>query len=81
VGWLGGSLSGNDTLLAEAGEHAALINRFRGGKAEHNAASLAQTLELPVEDLSAPLKVLTYMGFLEPVGANYEVPMLYREGQ
>lgn len=70
----------NDTLLAEAGPHAALIERFRGGKAEHSEESVAKTLNLSVEDAREAIKVLREIGFLEQVGATYKVPMLYREG-
>jgi hypothetical protein len=40
----------NDTLMAEAGIYASVIERFRDGKAEHNEASLAQVLGLVDEE-------------------------------
>jgi hypothetical protein len=69
-----------DTLLAEAGEYAPLVERFRGGKAEHNLESLAATLGISDEDAKGILQPLKEIGFLESVGANYKVPMLYRSG-
>jgi len=70
----------NDTLLAEAGVHAALIERFRGGKAEHSDESVAKTLGVSIEDAREAIKVLREIGFLELVGTSFKVPMLYREG-
>lgn len=69
-----------DTLLAEAGEHAATVNRFRGGKAEHNLTSLAEVLETQPEKVKHLVDPLTEIGFLEPIGQNFKVPMLYRSG-
>jgi hypothetical protein len=69
-----------DTLLAEAGEHAYLIDKFRSGKAEHNEDSLALTLEVDPEEVPEKTRILTEIGFLEQVGKNYKVPMLYRQG-
>ena len=69
-----------DTLLAEAGEYAPLVERFRGGKAEHNLESLASTLDRPASDAKVLVQPLKDIGFLEPVGANVKVPMLYRSG-
>lgn len=66
-----------DTLLAEAGDSADLIERFRGGKAEHNAASLGLVLGAAYEE---QLKLLKSIGFFEQVGSNHKVPMLYRGG-
>ncbi|MBF6437658.1 P-loop ATPase, Sll1717 family [Nocardia cyriacigeorgica] len=66
-----------DTLLAEAGDNAALIELFRGGKAEHNASSLRQILG---EEYEPKISLLKTIGFLEQVGSNYKVPMLYRGG-
>lgn len=71
----------NDTLLAEAGEDGALwIERFRDGRAEHNHETIAKTLGMAAEDLAEPLRILKDLGFLEPVGATFKVPMLYRSG-
>jgi hypothetical protein len=66
-----------DTLLAEAGEYADLVERFRGGKAEHNLESLQRLLGA---DFEARLKLLRTLGFLEATGSNYKVPMIYRGG-
>ncbi len=69
-----------DTLLAEAGDYAPLIEAFRGGKTEHNTSSLAAQLGLSVDASREPTKVLTELGFLEKVGESFKVPMLYRDG-
>jgi hypothetical protein len=69
-----------DTLLAEAGEYAPLIERFRDGRAEHNDASLAATLSVAVESARAAAKPLLEIGFLEQTGETFKVPMLYRGG-
>lgn len=69
-----------DTLLAEAGEDAAMIERFRGGKAEHNEESLAATMGVEPSNVRAVVKSLVELGFLEPVGESYKVPPLYRDG-
>jgi hypothetical protein len=69
-----------DTLLAEAGENAIWIEKFRDGKAEHNDASLAKTLGLPTEEARRITKILPQIGFLEQIGDVYKVPMLYRDG-
>jgi hypothetical protein len=70
----------NDTLLAEAGESAKWIEKFRGGKAEHNDASLAATIGVEVDRVRHHAKTLTEIGFLEQVGESYKIPMLYRDG-
>jgi hypothetical protein len=70
----------NDTLLAEVGEYAKWIEKFRDGKAEHNEDSLAATLGMPPDATRKAAKVLTEIGFLEQVGDNYKIPMLYRDG-
>jgi hypothetical protein len=71
----------NDTLLAEvSGEHAKWIEKFRDGKAEHNDASLAVALDIPVEQVARRAKALIEIGFLEAVGESYKIPMLYRDG-
>jgi hypothetical protein len=69
-----------DTLLAEAADLAPLIERFRGGKAEHNEASLSVLLEVSPSAVRATVKPLIEMGFLEEVGGSLKVPMLYRDG-
>lgn len=73
----------NDTLLAEAGdEYAALIERFRGGKAEQNEATIAAVLGLANGPLRDAIKGLMELGFLEHIvtSSSYKVPMLYRAG-
>ena len=65
------------TLLAEAGDYADLVERFRNGKAEFDYASLRSVL---IEDFDESLKLLRTIGFLEASGPNYKVPMLYRAG-
>jgi hypothetical protein len=69
-----------DTLLAEAGDHAYLIEKFRSAKAEHSEETLAHTLEVKPEEVPEKVRILTEIGFLEQVGKNYKVPMLYRYG-
>jgi hypothetical protein len=69
-----------DTLLAEAGEYASLIESFRGGKSEHNAESLATQLDLAPDEANRAGRVLQELGFLEAVGESLKVPMLYRDG-
>jgi len=66
-----------DTLLAEAGDQANLIELFQNGKAEHNRDSLRVVLG---EDFEEKVALLKTLGFLEPIGSNYKVPMLYRGG-
>lgn len=78
-----GQLSKNrveDTLIAEAGAQAPLVERFRGSKAEHNVSSLEQALRLRGDDLTQAVSFLEEIGFLEAVGDSYKIPMLYREG-
>lgn len=69
-----------DTLLAEARQNVPLIEKFRQGKAEHNEASLAVLLSIPQEKVRSVIKPLTELGFLEEIGGNFKVPMLYRGG-
>jgi hypothetical protein len=69
-----------DTLLAEAGNMSAYIERFRDGKAEHNETSLGRTLKQRGDELHSTIKFLTDIGFLEQVGSSYKIPMLYRDG-
>lgn len=69
-----------DTLLAEAGDAAPMIERFRGGKSEHNDASLTEVLGVAEEELPAVVKPLVDLGFLEQVKNTYKVPLLYRGG-
>lgn len=70
----------NDTLLAEAAELAPMIERFRDGKAEHNATTLAAVLSVPADEVRAAAKPLIELGFLEEIGDVFKVPMLYRDG-
>lgn len=70
-----------DTLLAEtASDTAALIERFRKSKAEHNLETLGTTLGLDGEPLQAAIRQLLDVGFLEALRASWKVPMLYRDG-
>jgi hypothetical protein len=69
-----------DTLLAEAGDAAPMIERFRGAKSEHDVASLATLLGVTLDQLPSAAKALIEIGFLEQVGATYKVPLLYRDG-
>jgi hypothetical protein len=70
-----------DTLLAEAGEeHALWIEKFRDGRAEHNVDTIATTLGTSPDRLTEPVRILKELGFLEPIGATFKIPMLYRAG-
>jgi hypothetical protein len=69
-----------DTLLAEAGIYAPLIERFRDGKAEHNTESLAYLLERDPSGIRSTIQPLMDIGFLEDIKDTYKVPTLYREG-
>lgn len=69
-----------DTLLAEAGEYAQMIERFRDGRAEHNEESIAETLGVSPSEVRALIQPLVEIGFLEQIGETYKVPMLYRGG-
>jgi hypothetical protein len=71
-----------DTLLAEAADLAPMIERFRGGKAEHNDSSLAHVLGVPEASVRNTVKPLLDMGFLEEIKTSrtFKVPLLYREG-
>jgi hypothetical protein len=68
-----------DTLLAEAGIYAPLIERFRDGKAEHNTESLAHLLEREPGAVRSTIQPLMDIGFLEDIKDTYKVPTLYRE--
>jgi hypothetical protein len=69
-----------DTLLAEAGNYAPLIERFRDGRAEHNDESLSATLGVTLDEVRVTIKPLLELGFIEQTGTTYKVPMLYRGG-
>ena len=68
-----------DTLLAEAGEFADYIRRFRDGKATHNRETLSKLVNND-ENFEYILKGLIDTGFLGQEGDTYKVPMLYRSG-
>jgi len=70
----------NDTLLAEAGPEANIIEQFRDGKAEHNFESIQQLLNTDYETTKRKIGFMTDIGFLEKFGENYKVPILYRDG-
>ena len=69
-----------DTVLAEAADLAPTVERFRGGKAEHNEESLAILLDVPEPAVKGAIRPLLDMGFLEEVGGTFKVPMLFRDG-
>jgi hypothetical protein len=69
-----------DTLLAEAGDYASIIERFRGSKAEHNEDTITTLLGLQPAETRETIKALAEIGFLEPSGSSYKIPMLYRQG-
>lgn len=69
-----------DSLLAEAGDSADDIARFRGGKAEHNDSSLASLLGVTVDEIPSRISPLVEFGFLEAIGTSYKIPILFREG-
>jgi hypothetical protein len=69
-----------DTLLAEAGSDAPLIDRFRDGKAEQSTESLAELLEREQGVIRSTIQPLLDIGFLEDIKDTYKVPTLYREG-
>lgn len=69
-----------DTLLAEAGEAAPMIEKFRGGKAEHNETTIAKLLGVDKREVKTAIKPLVEIGFLETVGGSFKIPILYREG-
>lgn len=69
-----------DTLLAEAGSQAPIVERFRGGKAEHNEESLGATTGLDGAELASAIEFMQEIGFLEPVGGSFKVPILFRDG-
>ena len=69
-----------DTLLAETGDLSQIIELFRDGKAEHNVRTLSQLLNVEDQELSALIKSLIEIGFIEQVRDAYKIPMLYRDG-
>lgn len=70
-----------DTLLAEGGAYvAAMIEKFRRSKAEHNRDSISETLGITGATLDAAIKQLVEIGLLEELKSTWKVPMLYRDG-
>jgi hypothetical protein len=69
-----------DTLLAESTELVPLIEKFRGGKAEHNTKSLSILLGVEESEVRSVIKPLEEIGLLEEIGNSFKVPMLYRDG-
>lgn len=70
----------NDTLLAEAADLAPMVEKFRDGKAEHNAATMSKLLGVSEAEVKNTAKPLVEMGFLEEIAGSFKVPMLYRDG-
>lgn len=70
----------NDTILSESAFLAPVVERFRGGKAEHNDDSLKEMLNLPEEKFKSTITSLIEIGFLEDIRGTYKVPAIYREG-
>ena len=70
-----------DTIIAEASKEVAVcIQALRDGKAEHNESSLSKALGLKPKDARPIIEVMMELGLLEPKGATYRVPILYRKG-
>ncbi len=69
-----------DTLLAETGDWAKTINKFRDGKAEHNFVSISKLANVNDSQAKELIESLKEIGFLEEIGETYKIPMLYREG-
>ena len=67
----------NDTLLAESGNLATFIEKFRNRKAEQNEESLSDVLGVAANELAAIQKELVEIGFLEQVGKSVKIPILY----
>lgn len=67
-----------DTLYAEASHLRDVIESFRGGKAEHDDATLAQIINRTEESLEQTKNDLKKIGFLEPFGTKYKIPFVYR---
>lgn len=68
-----------DTLLAEVGDLAGVIQNFRDGKSEHSPETLREAIG-HVADYDKTVKALVDVGFLEEFGLNFKIPMLYRDG-
>lgn len=69
-----------DTLLAEAADLAPQIEKFRNGKSEQTAATIASLLGMDEQQARPVIQSLTEIGFLEEIGSSYKVPALYRDG-
>jgi hypothetical protein len=69
-----------DTLIAESGDIAVFVEKFRNGKAEHNRESLKGIIGCDESSLDSILQELRAIGFLEPLGESFKIPMLYRGG-
>jgi hypothetical protein len=69
-----------DTLLAEAGSAAPLIELFREGKAEQNDLSLGKLLNIDPKVVKSAIRPLIEIGFLEELSDSYKIPSLYRDG-
>ncbi len=70
----------NDTIFAEAGLAVEAIEKFRGGKAEHNIDSIASLFGVNTEQAKIDVKPLVAIGFLEVIKDSFKVPSLFREG-
>jgi len=70
----------DDTIFAEAGGAVEAIEKFRGGKAEHNIESIASLLGVSIEQAKSDVKPLVAIGFLEVIKDSFKVPSLFREG-
>ena len=69
-----------DTLLAEAGELSALIDKLRDGRPSTTSNPSPNRLEISEAEVKSAVKPLVELGVLEIVGSSYKIPMLYREG-
>jgi hypothetical protein len=69
-----------DTLLSESADYARFITAFKGGKAEHDTATVTQLIEAAGGTPEDILTELLALGFLEKVGDVFKVPMIYRSG-
>jgi hypothetical protein len=70
----------DDTIFAEAGHAVELIEKFRGGKAEHNIDSLASLFGVSIEQAKNVVTPLVAIGFLEVIKDSFKVPSIFREG-
>ena len=70
----------NDTIFAEAGSAVERIEKFRGGKAEHNIDSMAKLFGVNMEQARTDVKPLVAIGFLEVIKGSLKVPSLFSRG-